>query len=136
VRTGDTIQATEIELRLLGFAILLVMCGAAATWAIFDLSRGLSFLAGGVLGGLSLAWLRKGLVLIFLEDQKTSRRRILAGFLLRLLLIPLFLYAMIRFLFVSVPAVVAGFAVIHFSVLVEGILEAFSHSPKRHARAK
>jgi hypothetical protein len=56
--------------------------------------------------------------------------RVLAGFICRLLLIPLCLYAMMRFLFLDVIAAVAGFALFVCSVFVEGILEAFGSSPK------
>ena len=65
-----------------------------------------------------------------LNDQKSSKRRILAGYFLRLLLIPLCLYAMIRFLFLGVLAAVAGFAVFNCSIFVEGVLEAFKSSSK------
>ncbi len=126
----------ELERRLLIIGAWLVSGGSLATWAIWGFGPGLSFVAGGVLGGVSLTWLRRGLGTLFARDQKTTKRMVLAGFLLRVLLIPLCLYAMIRFLFLSVPAAVAGFAVLHFSVLVEGILEAFSNSSKTHARTK
>ena len=114
----------DLERRLFHISAWLLLIGGIATLAVSDLNRSVSFVTGGLLGGASLAWLRRGLGAIFSEDQKTSKRRVLAGFLLRLLLIPLCLYAMIRFLFLNVPAAVAGFAVFSCSVLVEGVLEA------------
>jgi F0F1-type ATP synthase assembly protein I len=133
VKTRTEDPARNLERRLLLVGACLLLLGGATILTIWDLNRTLSFVGGGLLGGLSLTWLRKGLGAIFSEDRKTAKRRVLAGFLLRLLLIPLCLYAMIRFLFLSVPAAVAGFAVLHFSVFIEGIREAFSNSSKKHA---
>jgi hypothetical protein len=82
---------------------------------------------------LNLFWLRKAVNSIVFYDPKGSKRRILAGYFFRLLLIPLCLYAMIRFLFLGVLALVAGFAAYNFSILVEGILEALNTRPKYHA---
>ncbi len=125
----------SLEIRLLHIGIWLAVAGSILTWLLFDLLHALSFLGGGLLAGLSLSWLRAVLNPVFLQDRKAPKWRILAGFLLRLLLIPLCLYAMIRFLFFSVPAAVAGFAVTHCSILVEGILEIISGST-HNARAK
>ncbi len=136
MKTGTDDPMKILERRLLIISSWLLITGGLLILTFFGLSRSISFVAGGVLGGLSLSWLRRGLGAIFSEDQKASKRRILGGFLLRVLLIPLCLYVMIRFLFLSVPAAVAVFAVLHFSVLIEGIHEAFSSSPKKHARAK
>ena len=136
MKTASEDPVRDLERRLLFIGACLLLMGAAAILIFTDLRRTLSFVAGGLLGGTSLTWLRKGLGAIFAQDRKAAKRRVLAGFLLRLLLIPLCLYAMIRFLFLSVPAAVAGFAVLHFSVLIEGIREAFSNSSKKHARAE
>lgn len=77
-----------------------------------------------------MIWLRSTIHAIFAGDPKRSKIQVLAGFFLRLLLIPLCLYVMIRFLFLDILAAVAGFAVFVCSVFVEGVLEAFGSSPK------
>jgi hypothetical protein len=106
----------------------LLLAGALACWALISLRIAGSFLAGGALAGLNLAWLHRS-VRAVLCGAKAPKRRILIEFFCRVLLIPLGLYAMIRFLFLSVPAAVAGFAVFSCSVLIEGILEAFGNQP-------
>jgi hypothetical protein len=106
-------------------SIILLLAGAAVAWLFFGLIQAVSFLAGGILAALNLLWLYRSVQAMFSRDPKQLRTRVLAGFLARLLLIPLCLYAMIRFLFLSLPAAVAGFAVFHCSVFIEGIIEAF-----------
>ncbi len=104
---------------------VLVAAGSVLVFLLYGAFSGLSFLAGGGLAALSMLWLRRSIEGLLLDDAKRSKRRALSGFFLRLLLIPLCLYVMIRFLFMSVFAAVAGFAVFHCSVFVEGLLEAF-----------
>ena len=113
-----------VETRLLRIAASLVGAGSVVTALLFDIRQASSFLCGGILAGVSVLWLRKVLNAIVLQDSKASKRHALAGFALRLLLIPLGLYVMIRFLFLGVAAAVAGFAACHCSIFVEGILEA------------
>ena len=105
--------------------ICLVAGGSILVGTVYGLGIGASFLAGGALGGLNLAWLRQTVTSAFARNPSRLKTRILVGFFLRLLLIPLFLYVMLRFLFLSVPAAVAGFAVFNCSIFVEGVLEAF-----------
>ena len=52
------------------------------------------------------------------RSSRISSIRITAGYILRLLLIPLCLYAMIRFLFLGVLAAVGGFAMFNCSIFV------------------
>jgi hypothetical protein len=126
----------NIERRLLWMSLSLAALGSLVTWAIFDMAKGLSFLCGSVLAVGSVLWLRDGLTAIMLRDQKAVKQRALAGFLIRLLLIPVCLYVMIRFLFLSAAASVIGFAVAHCSVFIEGLLEALNCGPGKDARAK
>ena len=120
----------SLERRLLWLGIWLAAGGTILVWIIFGLRAGLSFAAGAALGGGDISWLRSSLLVILSGDLKRSKSQVLAGFFLRLLLIPLCLYAMIRFLFLDIIAAVAGFAVFICSVFVEGVLEAFGSSPK------
>ena len=120
----------RLERRIFLIGLWLVAAGSVVTAILYDVPHGASLLAGGTIAALSLLWLRQAVDAIIFYDPKRSKRRILGGFFLRLLLIPLCLYAMMRFLFLSIPAAVAGFALFNCSVLVEGILEAFEGSPK------
>jgi hypothetical protein len=117
---------SHIEARLLWISFYLIVGGSLICWAVWGQGIALAFGAGGALAGINLIWLRNAVSGVFFSDPKTSKRRILAGFILRLVLIPLCLYAMIRFLFFSPLAVVAGFAACNCSILIEGILEAFA----------
>ena len=120
----------SLERRIFLLGLWLVVAGSILTAILYDVLHAVSLLAGGAIAGISLLWLRQAVDAIIFYDPKSSKRRILGGFFLRLLLIPLCLYAMMRFLFLSLPGVVVGFALFNCSVLVEGILEAFEGSPK------
>lgn len=120
----------SIERRLFWLGCGLSAGGSLLAWAWFGPRLGISFLSGAALAGADLVWLRSTVQAIFFGDVKRSKIKILSGFFLRLLLIPLCLYAMIRFLFLDIIAAVAGLAVFVCSVFIEGILEAFGSSPK------
>jgi hypothetical protein len=135
-KAANRTESGKIERRLLFISLWLSILGAILTGLLFDASRGLSFLCGSALAIGSVLWLRDGLNAVMLQDQKAVKQRALAGFLLRLLLIPLCLYAMIRFLFLSAAAAALGFAVTHCSIFVEGLLEALNCGPGSDARTK
>ena len=119
-----------IERRIFRNGAWLTLGGALVVGAWFTVWQGLSFASGGLLGGAHLAWTSNTIGAIFLGDARRSQRRVLAAYFLRLLLIPLCLYAMIRFLFLGAIAVIAGFALFHLSILVEGVLQALGRRPK------
>ena len=123
------------EKRIFAAGAVLGFCGAAAASLWLGPAAGASFLLGAALSAINLAWLRAGIGRLMLADRSTSQRRVLMAFIARLLLIPLVLCAMLRFLFFSLPAAVAGFAVFHCGVLFEGILEACRARSGKNARA-
>lgn len=125
-----TLDLKRIERRLAWIGVGLVLIGSVVTALRFGILTGVSFLAGGALAAGNLSWLRQTVTGFVFSDPKRSRRRLLAGYIVRLVLIPLTLYAMIRFLSLSIPAAVAGFAVYNCSVFVEGVLEAFGYRPR------
>jgi hypothetical protein len=127
---------TALELRLFRMGALLLGTGTIIAFWGFGPVKGLSFAAGGLLAWLSLAWLRRTVTFIVFSDRRGSTSRVIIGYLLRLVLIPACLYVMIRFLFFSVVAAVAGFAVFNASILAEGVYEAFKSSSKENARAE
>ncbi len=120
-----------IERRIFRLGVVLTISGGILCAIFFGPRTAVSFAGGGLLAGLNLAWLRSGVNAAFAKDPSRHKGRILGGFFLRLILIPLTLYAMIRFLSVSIPAAVAGFAVFNCSIFVEGILEAFDNSSRK-----
>jgi hypothetical protein len=119
-----------LERRLVRLNLGLTAAGSLLLWLCFGGREAVSFVAGAGLAWGNLIWLRSTVSSIFAGDLKSSNFKVLAGFILRLLLIPLCLYAMIRFLFLDILAAVAGFTVFICSVFVEGVLEAFGSSPK------
>jgi hypothetical protein len=125
-----TVQLVGVERRLFWLTVGLSAAGSLLVWSIFGRRPFVSFLAGAALAGGDLLWLRATIRAIFWGDLKRSKLKILTGFFLRLLLIPLCLYAMIRFLFLDIIAAVAGFAVFICSVFIEGVLEAFAGNRK------
>src|SRR3974377_1207213 len=123
------LEKMELERRIFLIGTLLVAAGGLLAFFMFGWKNGASFLAGGAFAGANLWLLRLAVNAAVFYDSKRSKRRILAGYFLRLLLIPLCLYAMIRFLFLGVIAAVAGFAVFNCSIFVEGILAVLKGSP-------
>jgi hypothetical protein len=115
---------TIIERRIFRIGAILSLLGTVACALAFGFRVGVSFLAGSLLGILSLAWLRWTVTRIVFTDPKGSVNRVIVGFILRLLLIPLCLYAMIRFLSAGVVAAVAGFALFTCGIFIEGVYEA------------
>jgi len=121
---------TSVERRIFLIGTSLTTAGAVIGTVVFGMREGLSFLFGGALGGASLAWLRGTVGSLMLRDRRGSITRVIVSFMLRLLLIPLCLYAMIRFLYGGLIAAVAGFAVFNCSIFVEGVYEALKGSGK------
>lgn len=132
----NRLASPQIEKRIFLLGAGLLAAGAVVTFTWFDAISTVSLLAGGGLAALNVAWLRRTVRAITPGDTKAPKRHVLAGFVLRLLLIPLCLYAMIRFLFWDIIAAVAGFALFHCSIFLEGILEILSRNTGKHARAK
>jgi len=119
---------SAIEYRIFRIGAVMVIAGSILAWLIFGARTGVSFCAGGLLAAISMAWLRHTVNAIVFTERQRSASRVVGGFILRLLLIPLSLYVMIRFLFVGIIAAVAGFAVFNCSIFVEGLREAFKSS--------
>jgi hypothetical protein len=128
--TVNLMRNSSLERRLFWLGVGLAATGTLAAWVFFGSNAGWSFMAGSALAGGNMLWLRSSIGSLLLRDPKRSKIQVLGGYFLRLMLIPLCLYVMIRFLFLNVIAAVAGLAVLVCSVFIEGILEAFSRSPK------
>jgi hypothetical protein len=119
------IRAGKIESRIFLIGGVLVAIGGLFTALVFGPRYGASFIAGGLLSAANLALLRRTVNLALLRAPHRSSWRIICGYILRLLLIPLCLYAMMRLLFLGIIAAIAGFAVFSCSVFIEGVSEAF-----------
>lgn len=123
-------RADEIELRIFGIGACLVILGALLTAVVFGLRQGASFLAGGILAAANLAALRHTINAAVLRPKGRSRLRPAVVHILRLVLIPLCLYAMMRFLSWGIIAATAGFAAFSCGIFVEGLWEAFRGGAK------
>jgi MFS family permease len=121
---------TIIERRIFIIGAWLVLGGTLLALILFGWRYGFGFLAGGALAALSLAWLRKSVDALLFKPRRKAETRAVVGFILRLLLIPMGLYAIIRFLYGGIIAAVAGFAIFNFSVFIEGVYEALKSSGK------
>jgi hypothetical protein len=126
----------SLEHRLLRIGGLLNATVSAGAWVWFGPEAALSCVVGGVLAAISMHWLGRTVSAVVAPHPTGSKRAVLLGYLLRLVLIPLCLYAMLRLHFLAILAVVAGFAAFIFALLIEGILEATGKSPDDNARAE
>ena len=125
-----------IEQRLFRIGLILTGVASAIGWVWAGFEAAVSCVAGGALAAISMHWLSRTVSAVVSARPKASRRSILVGYVLRLMLIPLCLYAMLRLHFLSIPAVVGGFAAFTFAALIEGILEAAGRRPDSDARAE
>jgi ATP synthase I chain len=124
------ISSGIFERRLFWIGGWLVAVGSLATGFLFGLKYGASFLAGGLLSAVSLRLLIRTVNSALARSSKISQIRIGATYILRLLLIPLCLYAIMHFFFFGIIAATAGFVVFSSSILIEGIFEAIKSGPK------
>ena len=119
-----TPTGNAIERRLLGTGSLLMCFASLLCWMIAGSRGAVSCLVGGILAAGSMVWLSRTISAVIRPRPVASKWRFLAGYVLRLMLIPLCLYAMLRLHFFSLPAAVAGFAAFNLAIFIEGIREA------------
>jgi len=103
---------------------ILVGIGTAATGLIYGFAHAACFLAGGFLAAFNMAMLKKSINSALSRSENPKFRTVWA-YLLRLLLIPLCLYVIMRLFFYGVIAAIAGFAVFGCGIFLEGVLEVF-----------
>jgi hypothetical protein len=124
------ISSGKFEQRLFWIGGWLVAVGSIAAGLIFGWNYGASFLAGGLLSAVNLRLLIRTVNSALARSSKVSSIRITATYILRLLLIPLCLYAIMHFFFFGIIAATAGFVVFSCSILIEGIFEGFKSSSR------
>jgi len=125
-----------IERRLFRIGLILTAAASAGVFIWSGLAAAVSCAVGGALAAASMHWLSRTISAVVAPHPKASKRSVLLGYVLRLMLIPICLYAMLRLHFFSIPAVVGGFAAFTFAALIEGILEAAGGRPDSDARAE
>ncbi len=125
-----------LERRLFRIGLILTAAAAVAGFIWSGLEAAVSCTVGGALAAVSMYWLSRTVSAVVAPRPEASKRSVLLGYVLRLMLIPLCLYAMLRLHFLSIPAVVGGFAAFTFAALIEGILEAAGKRPDSDARAE
>ncbi len=124
------ISSAKFEQRLFWIGGTLVAAGTLVTGLIFGLKHGISFLAGGLLSAINLAVLIRTINSALARSTKIHSFRIATAYILRLLLIPLCLYAIMQLFFFGIIAATAGFVVFSSSILIEGVFEALKSSSK------
>jgi hypothetical protein len=124
------LSSATFEQRIFRIGAWLVAAGSVGTGLIFGLKYGISFLAGGLLSAVNMRLLIRTINAALARSSRISSIRITAGYIFRLLLIPLCLYAIMHFFFRGIIAATAGFVVFSSSILIEGIFEAAKNSPK------
>ncbi len=125
-----------LERRLFCIGLSLTAAAAVVGFVWSGLETAVSCVVGGALAAISMYWLSRTVSAAVAPRPEASKRSVLLGYVLRLMLIPLCLYAMLRLHFLSIPAVVGGFAAFTFAALIEGILEAAGRRPDSDARAE
>ena len=123
------ISSEVFETRSFRIGTILVCFGSILTGLIFGFSYGLCFLAGGLLSALNLSMLTHS-INSALSRSANPKFRTVGSYLLRLLLIPLCLYAIMRLFFSGVVAAIAGFVVFGCGFLIEAALEIFKGSSR------
>ncbi len=117
------------ETRSFRTGAILVAAGTVATGLIFGLAHAVCFFAGGLLSALNMQMLRHS-INSALRRSSNPQMRTVSSYLLRLLLIPLCLYAIMRVFFSGVIAAIAGFAVFGCGIFLEGVVEAVKNNSR------
>jgi len=123
------ISSEVFESRSFRIGTILVCLGTILTWLILGLPYGLSFFASGLLSALNLSMLKHS-INSALSRSANPKFRTVGAYILRLLLIPLCLYAIMRLFFWGVIAAVAGFAAFGCGLFVEGVWEIIKSNSK------
>lgn len=123
------ISSEVFEIRSFRIGMILIFFGTTLTGLLLGFRYGLCFLAGGLLSALNLSMLKHS-INSALGRSANPMFRTVGSYLLRLLLIPLCLYAIMRLFFFGVIAAIAGFVVFGCGFLLEVVLEAFKGSSR------
>jgi hypothetical protein len=118
------ISSGTFERKVFWIGMWMVLAGTILTTLIFGLKYGVSFLLGGLLSAVNLKLLIRTINAALARGNRISGIRITVGYILRLLLIPLCLYAIMHFFFSGIIAATAGFVAFSSGILLEGIFEA------------
>ena len=108
---------------------ILVAIGTILTGLVFGFSHATCFLVGGFLSAVNMLMLQHS-INSALSRSSNPKLRTVGSYILRLLLIPLCLYAIMRLFFSGIIAAIAGFAVFGCGIFLEGVLEVFRGSSK------
>jgi|WetSurMetagenome_2_1015567.scaffolds.fasta_scaffold1096559_2 hypothetical protein len=117
-------RAESFESRSFRMGAILVCTGTILIALMLGLPYGICFFAGGLLSALNLSMLSRTINMA-LRRPANPKFRTAGAYILRLLLIPLGLYAIIRLFFFGVIAAIAGFAAFGCGIFIEGIAEVF-----------
>jgi hypothetical protein len=119
----------DFESRSFRMGGILVIAGTLLTGLLFGIRHGISFLAGGILSALNMGLLRHS-INTALGRAANPKFRTVGSYIVRLLLIPLGLYVIMRLFFWGIIAAIAGFAVFGCGIFLEGVREAFKGSSR------
>ena len=108
---------------------ILVCAGSIVTALVFGFRYGICFFAGGILCAVNMSMLSRS-INSALNCSANPKFRTVGSYILRLLLIPVCLYAIMRLFFWGIIAAIAGFAVFGCGIFLEGVLEAFKGSSR------
>ena len=117
------------ESRSFRMGVILVIAGTLLTGLFFGFFHGICFLAGGILSALNMQLLERS-IHVALSRSENPKFRTVGSYIVRLLLIPVCLYGIMRVFFWGIIAAIAGFAVFSGGIFLEGVREAF----KGHSR--
>ena len=112
------------ESRTFRMGAILVLAGTIGTSLGAGFPYGICFLAGGSLAAINIVMLRNS-INAALSRSSNPKFRTVGSYILRLLLIPICLYAIMRLFFFGVIAAIAGFAVFGCGIFLEAVLEVF-----------
>ncbi len=103
---------------------ILVVAGTLLTVLLFGIPHGICFFAGGILSASNMHLLERS-INSALRRSANPKFRTVGSYIVRLLLIPLCLYGIIRLFFWGIISAIAGFAAFGCGIFLEGVREAF-----------
>jgi hypothetical protein len=123
------INHEAFESRAFRMGGILIIAGALFTGLAFGIRHGMCFLMGGILSALNMRLLHLS-INSALSRSVNPKFRTVGSYIVRLLLIPLCLYVIMRLFFWGIIAAIAGFAVFGCGIFLEGVREAFRGSSR------
>jgi len=103
------------KVEIVSWSLLLIM--AAAGWVTYSPAIAKSILVGGLLANVSFRYLKKDLLKVMAGPLNAAKVRFFIRYYIRLMILAVVLYFLIRYRAVNVPGMLIGLSTVVLSIL-------------------